>query len=318
MASPPLAGASSCTAAILPLPVSSSSSGFKVSAFAISRASSAPTLRNEPPLPPLCRPPPTAAAAPAAGVFWRTLRAHTLPPTHTTCLFVAHTASPMVNVILGFSWFWTIISRLLRAMQWSWTRDSSYRDSEDVYLGTSYAVFFSGAMNDFFVFNVSAMKWTNMVPIVRGQLPSPRFSHGLILLGGSIYVFGGQNSSGAFWFTCTTFGENRNRCTSFSEPPCLHVCMYWSRIFHRVQNVKVKPIFSGITPTQNLFKSHTWPVWAGFLNDLYVLNNSMIWKEIISIQNTETPSPRASFGFASTNDNIYVHGGSSFKNGKPI
>ena len=135
-------------------------------------------------------------------------------------------------------------------MKWSWTRDSRYRDSEDEYLGTSYAVFFSGAMNDFFVFNVSAMKWTNMVPIVRGQLPSPRFSHGLILLGGSIYVFGGQNSSGAFWFTCTTFEENRNICTFLFEPPCLHVLITTFSLqpalfhfFYRVQNVEVKPIF---------------------------------------------------------------------------
>lgn len=69
---------------------------------------------------------------------------------------------------------------------------------------------------DFHEFNVSSRTWTDLSSMVKGEVPPGRRSHGIAVVDGNIYLFGGQT------------GYAGERC--FSE---LHVCIIIRHLRHR-------------------------------------------------------------------------------------
>jgi hypothetical protein len=74
------------------------------------------------------------------------------------------------------------------------------------------AMMFAGNfLNDFFVFDPSAMAWNDLSPSTNGAGPSARRSHGFTAAGGKLFVHAGLSSSfgnnggnfPVFYYVCT-------------------------------------------------------------------------------------------------------------------
>ena len=59
----------------------------------------------------------------------------------------------------------------------------------------SYAC--SGVINNFEVFDIDALKWSDLTSKVKG-LPKARCGHGLLSFGGKLYVWGGWDGLGGW------------------------------------------------------------------------------------------------------------------------
>jgi hypothetical protein len=59
---------------------------------------------------------------------------------------------------------------------------------------STQSIFSAGYQNNLHVLNVSTMLWTDLVQ--NGDIPPPRQSFSMAVVGGSLYVFGGRNSAG--------------------------------------------------------------------------------------------------------------------------
>ncbi len=53
-----------------------------------------------------------------------------------------------------------------------------------------------GYLNDLFIFDFPSMAWSDISGLVSGVKPAEKFSCGLIVQDGKLYIYGGANDAG--------------------------------------------------------------------------------------------------------------------------
>ena len=151
-------------------------------------------------------------------------------------------------------------------------------------------------VNDFYEFNTETNQWTEIVPSLLNNPPTPRHSHSAVVYNGSMYVFAGydglyKNDFHKYNFTTKTWNMIKD-----SNPSAEN----WPKPRYRTSCVVFKDkmfMFGGHDGTRQL-------------NDFYFFDfNHEIWTQI---NHTEVmPSPRDSHIAIVYNWSLFIFGGST-------